>query len=676
MFSDASEVGFGAAVYIRVVYGDAKISVSLVIAKSRVAPIRPLSIPRLELQGAVVGLRLVQDVIKSVQLPIESIIYWSDSNTVLQWIKSKKRKFHTFVANRVSEILDGSEPHQWRHVPGLENPADELSRGLLPSQLSSEQRWFNGPNFLRQSESEWPKDIAHAEPSDEDQEIKTKWVGSVETTFDHLDTFFQRSSKFIRVRRVLSYVQRFIHRCRVKQCGEVSVSKFLSPSELKAAELICLRKSQQDIFHNEIKSLKLKQTVHSTSPLSKLTPFLDYNGLLRVGGRLERGKFAFDVTHPIILPYNHHVTRMVILENHLELHHPSKERLLSHLRQRFWILRGRASIHHYVHNCFVCKKNRVAPIAPIMAALPRHRLQTHQPPFTNTGIDFFGPMTVVILRRSVKRYGLLFTCLVTRAVHIEITHSIDTDSFLMAFQRFQDRRGRPAVVYSDNGSQLVAGEKELREGLENLNKEKITASFSNRGIEWHFSPPAAPHFGGVWESLVKSAKSALKSILNMRSLSDEVLQTVIVEVESLLNSRPLTHISVDPSDPEPLTPNHFLLLRASPNFPQDVIQDYEITSRRRWRAAQVMVNHFWQRWLKEYLPSIIERRKWLQSRANLKEGDIVLIADPNTPRGQWPVGHIIRTIISQDKVVRAAVVKTKYGVYERPVVKLCLLESD
>jgi hypothetical protein len=197
VFSDASEIGFGAVIYVRVEYNDS-VNVSLVMAKSRVAPLRPLSIPRLELQGAIVGLRLVTSAVGAIQLPIDRIVYWTDSNTVLQWINSKKRKFHTFVANRVSEILDGSDRSQWRHVPGVENPADELSRGLLASQLSSDHRWFKGPDFLRLPESEWPKNIAVQEPSDDDQEIKTKWVGHIEAPVaDSLELFLQRSSNFM-----------------------------------------------------------------------------------------------------------------------------------------------------------------------------------------------------------------------------------------------------------------------------------------------------------------------------------------------------------------------------------------------------------------------------------------------------------------------------------------------
>ena len=199
---------------------------------------------------------------------------------------------------------------------------------------------------------------------------------------------------------------------------------------------------------------------------------------------------------------------------------------------------------------------------------------------------------------------------------------------------------------------------------------------SRRSVQWHYSPPAAPHFGGVWERLVKSAKIALNSIMDSRPLTDEMLLTILTEVESLLNGRPLTHISVDPRDPEPLTPNHFLLGRANPNVPMDVFDNTEVCSKRTWRAAQVMINHFWRRWLKEYLPTITERKKWQKHQPNLEIDDIVLIINPDSPRGHWPLGRVLRVNTGQDGVVRSAIVKTMTGEYLRPAAKLCLLERD
>ena len=235
--------------------------------------------------------------------------------------------------------------------------------------------------------------------------------------------------------------------------------------------------------------------------------------------------------------------------------------------QSYWILRARALVKKFVNKCFECRRLRAKPLTQFMAPLPVARIKPCEPPFTHTGIDYFGPMLVTQLRRSVKRYGCLFTCMSTRAVHIEVVPSLDTDSFLMAFWRFANRRGRPTNFWSDNATYFVASDKELADTILNWNHAKITNELNQQKITWHFSPPSGPHHGGAWESLIKFAKKALAAILKQRTLTDETLTTALVEVGALLNSRPLTHLSVDPRDPVPLTPNHFLIGRASPDTP-------------------------------------------------------------------------------------------------------------
>ena len=525
----------------------------------------------------------------------------------------------------------------------------------------------------------WPESLTVSEPADEDPEVvPNKWIGPIkqEDSDNPFTKLMERFSNFYRVRRIVALVNRFVSNLRLKSKKLPIRHGFLTVSEIREAALVCVRIAQSESFQTEITSLLNGKTVKINSHLIKLTPFLDEHKVLRVGGRLDKGNFPTSLQHPIILPSNHALTRLVIIETHENLRHPSTERLLSDLRQRYWVVKGRPTINKFTSKCFKCRKLREIPVLPLMSSLPRHRLEPFQPPFTNCGLDYFGPYETTVGRRREKRYVLLFTCLVTRAVHLEVTHSMDTNSFIMAFQRFENRRGRPAVVYSDNGTQIVAGDKEIRSCLKNLNEEKIVGTLAKNNIEWKFSPPAAPHFGGVWESLVKSAKVALNSILDRRSLSDEMFSTIMVEVESLLNGRPLTHVSVDPSDPEPLTPNHFLLGRANPNIPIDKFDPTEISSRSSWRSVQVLINHFWQHWLKKYMPSLIERKKWLVQRRNIAVDDIVLIINPNTPRGHWPVGRVIQVMPGSDGVVRNVIIKTGTGEYVRPVAKLCLLEKD
>lgn len=401
-----------------------------------------------------------------------------------------------------------------------------------------------------------------------------------------------------------------------------------------------------------------------------------------------------ETKHPIIISSDGQLATLIIRDIHIYLGHASTERTLHSLRAQYHVLKPRATIHHLINNCFPCKLRDSQPEPPLMAPLPASRLRSHLPPFTHVGIDFFGPLTVVMLRRSIKRYGVMFTCFDCRAVHIEIAASMDLDSFMMAFSRFVDRRGLPRVCYSDNGSNLVAGEQEIRESLSNWNQDDLANRMTNRNVEWRFNPPAAPHFGGTWERLIKSAKVALRSILNHRSVSEEVLTTAMTGVEALLNARPLTHVSVNPTDLEALTPNHFLHGRAHPQVHFDNGDAAGGISKRRWLESQTLISHFWNRWLQEYVPNLIERRKWLRPRRNLAVGDIVLVVIPNVSRGTWPLGRIVRVFPGADGVIRSAEVKVTRALpltkkssrksdlqvstsyYIRPVHKLCLLEAD
>ena len=349
--------------------------------------------------------------------------------------------------------------------------------------------------------------------------------------------------------------------------------------------------------------------------------------------------------------------------------------MLSEIRSTYWIMRSRATIKSAVRDCISCRRQNAKPNIPLMAALPSCRLSALNPPFSHTGVDMFGPFTISMLRRSLKRYGIIFTCMTTRAVHLEVVHSMDMDSFLLCFKRFVARRGKPAHCYSDNGTNFIAAEKEIADGILRWNKEKMIEQLAAEGVDWHFNPPAAPHFGGAWESLIKSAKSALKHILHGRTLTDEVLHTALVLVESLLNGRPLTHVSVDATDPEPLTPNHLLLGRPLPYTPFDIVEDGDLNARRRWRVAHAIAHHFWRRWMKEYLPRLTERRKWLVHHRNLTVGDIVIVIDRENSVGNWPTGRVMETFAGQDGVVRSALVRTQGSEYHRPVAKLCLLEE-
>ena len=246
----------------------------------------------------------------------------------------------------------------------------------------------------------------------------------------------------------------------------------------------------------------------------------------------------------------------------------------------------------------------------------------------------------------------------------------------MCLWRMIARRGQPKIIHSDNGTNMRGGERELRNSIRQWNQQQISDELSQRGIEWRFIPPASPHFGGAWERLVRSSKVALRAVVGGQVLRDETLATFMTEVEALLNSRPLTHVSSEPDDLEALTPNHLLLGRACPNLPPGVFTETDLSSRKRWRHGQQLADEFWRRWRREYLPTLTARRKWTTESANLRPGELVLIAEDNTPRGMWVMARVVTPIVGADGRVRAAVVKTASGELTRPATKLCVLEEN
>ena len=312
-----------------------------------------------------------------------------------------------------------------------------------------------------------------------------------------------------------------------------------------------------------------------------------------------------------------------------------------------------------------------------MAPLPDDMLTPDEPPFNRVGIDYFGPLYVRLGRSTPKRYGVIFTCLACRAVHFEIAYSLDTDSFLGAFSRFVARRGLPKVVFSDNGTNLTAAEKELRDLLQNIDQDRLVQKHD--GIEWNFLPPGASHMAGVWERLIKSTKQILRGLLadhGQRAVTDEVLSTLLCEVERIMNDRPISANEDSPDDEPALTPSMLLTFQRRPTIPAGLYDEKDAFSRRWWRQAQHLANVFWRRWIAEYLPTLQMRQKWTRERLSINVNDIVLVSDEITPRGEWPLGRIEEVIQGRDGLIRAVRVRVRGKVLVRPISRLCLLEQD
>ena len=306
------------------------------------------------------------------------------------------------------------------------------------------------------------------------------------------------------------------------------------------------------------------------------------------------------------------------------------------------------------------------------------RLSIPERPFTFVGLDYFGPLNVTIGRRHEKRWGALFTCLSVRAIHLELVSSLDTDSAILAIRRFAARRGYPRRIVSDNGTNFKGAQRELKEALDTFEQDNIRDFCSMAGVEWQFNPPAAPHMGGVWERLVRSVKTALYAILNSQAPREETLRTVFCEVEYIINNRPLTSISMDPNDPQPLTPNHFLLGGPNRLAPAINLKSDEKHLKKQWRISQALADSFWRRWTREYLPQLNNRVKWTQetNKEQLQPGDVVVIWDGNLPRATWPKGVVTQLYPGKDGKVRVVEVRTSHGVLKRPVTGLVKIVKD
>ncbi|XP_065095601.1 uncharacterized protein LOC135717439 [Ochlerotatus camptorhynchus] len=675
VFVDASENGFAAVAYLRF-EEDGVVECALVGAKTRVAPLRFVSIPRLELQAAVIGARLANDILESQKLKPTERFFWSDSRDVLCWLNSDHRKYSQFVAVRISEMLQLTEPKEWNWIPSKLNVADDATKWQRLPDLSPASRWYRGPEFLWGLREQWPVAMSRFDSTAEEKRPHVLHH-SVERALFRWEDF----SRWKRLLRHVAFVKRYPSNLRKRLSKEPIVSGPLTQEELRVAELLILKSVQNAEFTAEIAQLMKpnpepwKNALSRSSPLYGLSPFLDESGLLRMKGRIDACESVDECTkRPILLPKRHPVTDLIIASIHQQFCHMNHQTTLNQIRRRFYVPQLRSTYNRVRSQCQHCKNRQAKPIAPEMAALPPTRLKAFCRPFSYVGIDYFGPMSVVIGRRTEKRWGVLITCLTVRAIHLEVAHSLTTDSCILAIRNFIARRGTPLEIVSDRGTNFIGASRELKETLQQVNQDKLMEHFVTTDTKWSFNPPASPHFGGAWERLVQSVKKALKHLQLTRTPTDELLKNMLAEIELIVNSRPLTELPLDDELSSPLTPNHFLLGSSDGSKPPIAFDDCNYTLKHTWKMSQVYANRFWRRWVTEYLPTLTRRTKWYHRVKPVGEGDIVVVVDETLPRNCWPKGRVVHAIRSKDGQVRRALVQTATGVLERPAVKIAVLD--
>ncbi|XP_055605051.1 uncharacterized protein LOC129753277 [Uranotaenia lowii] len=679
IFVDASEQAYAAVAYLRVVEGN-QIRCALVSSKTKVAPLKILSIPRLELLAALIGARLRKVIEEEHTITIHEVFFWSDSTTVLSWIRSDMRRYNRFVAHRINEILELSKIEEWRWVPTRLNVADEATKWGRGPSFDAESRWYKAPEFLYElDENEWPRDrTIHAECSKEELRIESVHTHVARVPIIDVNRF----SKWERILRKTGYVHYF-EDCYMKTfLGKQIDTIGMGSDHLKRAERTLWRIAQNDSFskeadvlrYNKTASVLNKRKISKSSPIASMGPTIDEFGVIRVDGRMQAADWMqHDAKYPIILPRDHRITHLILDWYHRHYGHANDETVVNELRQRFRIPRLRVELKKAKKACQWCKVYKVLPVAPKMGPLPRVRLTPLVRPFTFTGIDYFGPYQIKIGRKAVKRWVVLFTCLTLRAIHLEVVASMSSDSCKKAIRRFVARRGAPEEVYTDNGTNFLGVSRELQMELKAINND-LGSTFTDTRTQWFFIPPAAPHMGGCWERMVRSVKTALKSLPSVDKFDEESFHTVLIEAEHMINSRPLTFIPLKSENEESLTPNHFLMLGS-----QGVCQGVKMADvkgkvlRCSWDLIQSVLQNFWQRWVVGYLPTITRRTKWFEDVRPIDIGDLVVIADEGA-RNRWIRGRVIKVYPGKDGVSRMADVQSNGRVLSRPCTKLALLD--
>ncbi|XP_062541004.1 uncharacterized protein LOC134209035 [Armigeres subalbatus] len=653
------------------------------MAKSKVAPLEDLSrrkkkqsTPRLELSAALLLAHLYENVKGSLEISAPAF-FWTDSTIVKYWISSHPSRWQVFVSNRVSEIQHATKGGVWNHVPGIENPADIISRGATPAQLVSNALWWHGPDWLRKDVSNWPKNILVPEQQFDSVTLEERpLVSAALQALPPSDVFTLRSS-LLNLVRLTAWIRRFSTNCQQGNSQQRRTGS-LSAEEHNLALLALVKLAQSECFPLELADIVAKNEVRPTSKLHNLHPVM-IDGIICVGGRLGNAPISPGRRHPMILDSHHPLTKLILIDYHHRLLHGGPLLMIACVRERFWPLSVRNLARRVLHECIRCFRARPRVHEQLMGDLPLERVSP-APAFQRVGIDYCGPFELQPATRKgapVKCYLCLFVCLACKAVHIEVVMDLTSDAFIAALRRFTARRGRPVLILCDNATNFVGARRQLYE-IHNIFRQdqfqdRVSTEAAQDSIEFKFIPARSPNFGGLWEAAVKSVKGHMRRVIGNRMLKCDEMQTVVAQIEACLNSRPLTPMSNDPTDLEVLTPGHFLIQRPLTAVPEPNLSELPENRLSRWQRVQQYSQVIWRRWSTDYLSSLQSRNRWTRSRDNLTVGTMVLLKEDNVPPLKWRLGRVTEVHPGADGNVRVVTVRTKDGSYRKEVSKICIL---
>ncbi|UYV82291.1 hypothetical protein LAZ67_21001623 [Cordylochernes scorpioides] len=593
VFCDASAIAYETVIFMRIENASV-IVVRFVEARNRLATIKRITIPRLELLACLIGARLLVHVLKNLEESPEKIQCWTDSSPALYWIQQQEN-WAQFVSIRVKEITTLTKSEDWNHVAGEHNPADLPSCGESLSKFTK-SGWWEGPKWLQEKKEDWP-------------------VSKVQYDLEAIEE-----------ERRKTVVAGFVAR---KARGESM------PSEYKG-DII----SQEELDSAEKSLIKIIQSE-------------SIEGLWRVKTRIVNRNDDELFRLPILIPTNHPVTELIVKSVHEKMYHCGAQTLRSVLREKFWIPKARQLVRHVIHKCLRCRRFETKRVDVPEASLPQHRVRDVVV-FEVTGIDLGGPL---YLEDGQKVWFVIFTCGVYRAVHLEMVTSLSTEALVGAVERFVERRGCPAVIYSDNGTNLVG----LRNELYRI----------NFGVKWKLNPPAAPWWGGWIERIAGLTKKLLRRLLGKRVVNYEEMVTILENCERVINARALTYIAEDNDDLVPLTPEMFL---REPRTEREIdLNEFRCNFGKSYEKRKRLLKEFRKRFRSEYLGLLVHHDNRKKQR-QLKVGDIVLVEVENRKQINWPMGKITKVFPGTDNVRRLVEVKTKSGFMKRAVQRLFQLE--
>ena len=661
VFSDASSKAFAACVYLLTELEDGTVTVEFLCSKTRVAPLKnPQSIPRLELNAALLAARLIGKVKIALRVPDGPVLAFCDSKVVLAWIQTDPDRLKCYVGNRVKKLGEIIGSESWQYVKSAENPADIATRGATVEKLAKCALWWNGPAWLRNNIWSASSFSLTAEELDQVREefespTLTTMVQSIKENHPVIQ-ILNYCGTYSRMLRFVAWWRRTIFPVKSAESGNTTK---LTNQELEEALFLVVKVVQAESYSKEIHQLETKGKVSRRSPILSLNPILDERNILRVGGRLNNAsKLSYDFKRPIILPSKNRFAQLLMEHEHRRNLHCGGQQLLATVRQKFWPVRGLTLAKKVVRSCTVCFKAQPRLCGQLMGDLPSDRIDRH-PAFDVVGVDFAGPFRCCARRGkgqpTLKAWTAVFRCMVTGSIHLEYVSELTKEAFLAALQRFVSRRGLPSKIWSDNGTNFIGAKNDLEDLKLFLSSSEFeaetTAFFTPLGVEWKTIPPNCPHMGGIWEASVRLMKRHLKRVMGDHRLTLEEFSTLLCRIEGALNSRPITPNPDDPRDDVALTPGHILIGRALNALPERPLTQLKLSYLRHWRLVQRLAQDFWHGW-KCDLVRYNQRNRWKTKQPQLKPGDVVMIADDNLPTQQWKLATVQSLQPGPDGLVR------------------------